>query len=71
MEAVLERCRRIMPPPVKANHPLPYLGPALDAGMATFFAEEVIEAIRYLETPEFLHEDGRPHGRQPLARGRR
>ncbi|TFG38870.1 MAG: CO dehydrogenase/CO-methylating acetyl-CoA synthase complex subunit beta, partial [Candidatus Aminicenantes bacterium] len=53
MEAVLERCRRIMPPPVKANHPLPYLGPALDAGMATFFAEEVIGAIRYLESPNF------------------
>ena len=53
MEQVLERCRRIMPPPVKANHPLPYLGPALDAGMATFFAEEVIEAIRYLTTPDF------------------
>lgn len=53
MEAVLERCRRIMPPPVKENHPLPYLGPALDAGMATFFAEEVIEAIRYLTTPDF------------------
>jgi len=53
MEAVLDRCRRIMPPPVKENHPLPYLGPALDAGMATFFAEEVIEAVRYLTTPEF------------------
>jgi acetyl-CoA synthase len=53
MEAVLNRCRRIMPPPVKENHPLPYLGPALDAGMATFFAEEVIEAVRYLETPNF------------------
>ncbi|MHB8909005.1 MAG: acetyl-CoA decarbonylase/synthase complex subunit alpha/beta [Syntrophales bacterium] len=53
MEAVLDRCRRIMPPPVKENHPLPYLGPALDAGMATFFAEEVIEAIRYLTDPNF------------------
>lgn len=53
MEAVLARCRRIMPPLVKETHPLPYLGPALDAGMATFFAEEIIEAIRYLETPNF------------------
>ncbi|HUT97328.1 MAG TPA: acetyl-CoA decarbonylase/synthase complex subunit alpha/beta, partial [Dehalococcoidales bacterium] len=34
-------------------HPLPYLAPALDAGMATLFAEELIEAIRYLETPDF------------------
>jgi len=42
-----------MPPPVKELHPLPYLAPALDAGMVTFFAEEIIEAIRYLETPNF------------------
>jgi acetyl-CoA synthase len=53
MEKVLARCRRILPPPVKETHPLPYLGPALDAGMATFFAEEIIEAIRYLETPDY------------------
>jgi acetyl-CoA synthase len=53
MEDVLKRCRRILPPPVRENHPLPYLGPALDAGMATFFAEEVIEAVRYLEHPNF------------------
>ncbi|MFC2024275.1 acetyl-CoA decarbonylase/synthase complex subunit alpha/beta [Chloroflexota bacterium] len=53
MEAVLEKCRLILPPPVKEEHPLPYLAPALDAGMATFFAEEIIEAIRYLEEPDF------------------
>ena len=53
MEAVLKKCKTIMPPPVKELHPLPYLGPALDAGMVTFFAEEIIEAIRYLETPNF------------------
>ncbi|MFH0847216.1 MAG: acetyl-CoA decarbonylase/synthase complex subunit alpha/beta [Chloroflexota bacterium] len=52
-EAVLKKCRRVLPPPVRAEHPLPYLAPALDAGMATFFAEEIIEAIRYLKTPEF------------------
>src|SRR4030042_6533182 len=53
MEKVLKKCRTILPPPVKEVHPLPYLAPALDAGMATFFAEELIEAIRYLETPDF------------------
>ncbi len=53
MEAVLKKCKTIMPPPVKELHPLPYLAPALDAGMVTFFAEEIIEAIRYLETPNF------------------
>jgi acetyl-CoA synthase len=32
---------------------LPYLAPALDAGMATLFYEEIEEAIRYLEQPDF------------------
>jgi acetyl-CoA synthase len=53
MEQVLKRCKSILPPPVREEHPLPYLAPALDAGMATFFAEELIEAIRYLEQPDF------------------
>ncbi len=53
MEQVLKRCKALLPPPVRENCPLPYLAPALDAGMATFFAEELIEAIRYLEQPDF------------------
>ncbi|MDP7415253.1 MAG: acetyl-CoA decarbonylase/synthase complex subunit alpha/beta [Dehalococcoidales bacterium] len=53
MEKILRRCQSLLPPPVKEEHPLPYLAPALDAGMATFFAEELIEAIRYLEQPDF------------------
>jgi acetyl-CoA synthase len=53
MEQVLKRCKVLLPPPVREEHPLPYLAPALDAGMATFFAEEIIEAIRYLEQPDF------------------
>ena len=53
MERILKRCRALLPPLVREEHPLPYLAPALDAGMATFFAEELIEAIRYLEQPDF------------------
>jgi acetyl-CoA synthase len=53
MESVLKRCKSLLPPPVREEHPLPYLAPALDAGMATLFAEELVEAIRYLETPDF------------------
>ncbi len=53
MEQVLKKCRAILPPMVREVHPLPYLAPALDAGMVTFFAEELIEAIRYLEQPDF------------------
>ena len=53
IEQVLKRCKSILPPPVREEHPLPYLGPALDAGMTTIFTEEIIEAIRYLEQPNF------------------
>jgi acetyl-CoA synthase len=53
MEPVLKRCQALLPPPVREKYPLPYLAPALDAGMATLFAEELIEAIRYLEQPDF------------------
>ena len=44
MEGILKKCRVILPPLVKEEHHLPYLGPTLDAGMTTFFAEEIIEA---------------------------
>jgi acetyl-CoA synthase len=53
MEPVLKKCKLLLPPPVREEHALPYLGPALDAGMATLFAEELIEAVRYLEYPDF------------------
>ncbi len=53
VETILKKCRQLLPPPVREEHALPYLGPALDAGMAALFAEEIIEAIRYLEQPEF------------------
>lgn len=52
-KSVLEKAHSLLPPFVKEKHHLPYLGPALDAGMATFFAEEIMEAIRYLEEPNF------------------
>ena len=50
---VLLKCQQIIPSPVKEESHLPYLAPALDAGMATLFAEEIEEAIRYLEQPDF------------------
>ena len=53
VKQVLERSRSLLPPMVSENVWLPYLAPALEAGMATFFAEEIIEAIRYLEFPNF------------------
>jgi len=53
MEPILKKCKALLPPLVKEEHHLPYLAPALDAGMVTFWAEEIIEAIRYLENPDF------------------
>jgi acetyl-CoA synthase len=53
MGEIIKKCQQIIPPPVREDHPLPYLAPALDAGMATLFAEELIEALRYLEQPDF------------------
>lgn len=53
MEGIIKVCKSLLPPMVKEKHHLPYLGPALDAGMAAFFAEELEEAIRYVEDPDF------------------
>ncbi len=53
MKPVMERCRLLLPPLVRADCHLPYLGPALDAGMAALFAQECEEAIRYLLEPDF------------------
>jgi acetyl-CoA synthase len=53
MKQVLDRCRSLLPPLVEDKMHLPYLGPALDAGMATLFADEIIESIRYLKEPNF------------------
>jgi acetyl-CoA synthase len=49
----LEVARQLLPPHVKNVTHLPYLGPLLDAGMAAILAEEVVEAIRYVEDPDF------------------
>ena len=50
---VMERCKELLPPVPAEHNYLPYLGPGLDAGLATLFAEEIFEAIRYVETPDF------------------
>ena len=49
----LEFARSLLPPHVKKDCHLPYLGPLLDAGMGAIFAEEISEAIRYVEDPGF------------------
>ena len=49
----IERCRAMLPTLIKENDTISSLDPALNAGMAALFAEEIIEAVRYLETPHF------------------
>ncbi len=49
----MEVVRQLLPPHVKNVNHLPYLGPLLDAGMAAILAEEIVEAIRYVEDPDF------------------
>ncbi len=53
MKDIFQECRKLLPAPVTDNLWLPYLAPALDAGMATYFAEEMYEAIRYINDPDF------------------
>ena len=50
-EEVMQEVMDLLPPLVDDDLWLPYLGQALDAGMATLFAEEIIEGCRYLIGP--------------------
>jgi acetyl-CoA synthase len=50
-EDVMREIKGLLPPPVDDDLWLPYLGQALDAGMATLFAEEIIECCKYLIGP--------------------
>jgi len=50
-QVMAEEIKPLLPEPVAEDMWLPYLGPALDAGMATLFAEEIIEACKYLIGP--------------------
>jgi acetyl-CoA synthase len=48
---LLEEARRLLPPVPDDSLWLPYLGHALDAGMAALFADEIIEGIKYTNHP--------------------
>ncbi|MCX8042683.1 MAG: acetyl-CoA decarbonylase/synthase complex subunit alpha/beta [Desulfobacterota bacterium] len=52
-QLVFKKARRLLPAPVSQTTHLPYLAPALDAGMATLFYQEIEEALRYLTNPSF------------------
>ncbi|MBM3705156.1 MAG: CO dehydrogenase/CO-methylating acetyl-CoA synthase complex subunit beta [Actinobacteria bacterium] len=48
---VLIEARKLLPQVPSDNIWLPYLGGTLDAGIATLWAEEIIEAIKYIDGP--------------------
>jgi len=50
-EVIARDIKPLLPEPVNDELWIPYLGPALDAGMAALFAEEIIEACKYLIGP--------------------
>ncbi len=51
MQEVVQQARALLKPVPTDNLWLPYLGDALDAGMATLFAQEVIEGLKYARHP--------------------
>jgi acetyl-CoA synthase len=53
--AALAEAKTLLPPPPSENLWLPYLGDALDAGVATLIAQEIIEALKYLD-PDYQPE---------------
>ena len=50
-QEVMKEIKDLLPAEVDNELWTPYLGPVLDAGMATLFAEEIIEACKYLIGP--------------------
>ena len=48
MDRILAMSRDLLPEVPSEKLWLPYLGPTLDAGIATLFAEECVEALRYV-----------------------
>ena len=55
MHPVLDKAKMLLPPVPAEKVWLPYLGNTLDAGMATLFADEIIEVLKYLEDPVPYH----------------
>jgi len=50
-EELMKEIKDLLPPHVQDDLWVPYLGHTLDAGMATLFAEEIIEGCKYLIGP--------------------
>jgi len=59
MRTVMDRINTLLPAVPSEHMWIPYLGNTLDAGMATLFAAEIIEVLKYLQDsiPYSLEED--------------
>jgi len=51
LQELLEESKKLLPPIPEDKLWVPYLGHTLDAGMATLFADEIIEGIKYTHNP--------------------
>ena len=51
LKDLLEEAKKLLPPLPQEKLWVPYLGQTLDAGMATLFVDEIIEAIKYTQSP--------------------
>ncbi len=55
MQDVMDQIHQLLPKEPADRLWTPYLGHTLDAGMATLFADEIIEGIKYLQDPPPYH----------------
>jgi acetyl-CoA synthase len=63
LNTLLGEAKRLLPPVPADEMWLPYLGHTLDAGMATLFADEIIEGVKYTEAPlPYWHEANPSNG---------
>ena len=60
IEQVLDLAKDLLPDAPAEKLWTPYLGTTLDAGVATLFAEEIIESLRYVLEPGFYTETDTP-----------
>ncbi len=64
LQELLAEAKQLLPPIPEEKLWVPYLGHTLDAGMATLFADEIIEAIKYTQNPSPYLAEANPRNGQ-------
>jgi acetyl-CoA synthase len=54
LKELLQEAKKLLHPVPDEKVWVPYLGHTLDCGMATLFADEIIEAIKYIDKPPYV-----------------